>query len=256
MKKTIAGFLIVLVLMLGVLPASAQDFNELIAVEIAANSYPFALGLENYPGYTAAAYDPGTRYQQWRVTFWDADGEALGWANVSESTREVTFYDAHFYPSSAQEQDAYEVVPAFLNTTPEIQSTIGSVDDYDYWIGYDAWLFAWTIWINDGIDSLYGIIKFGENGMPWEFDDPQLIALVPGSVMEYEEWYESNENQAIALAYQLPEISSVLRGVNDWFGRAWPEPGTSNQFWRVEFATEDSLLATAIVDIEARTASQ
>jgi hypothetical protein len=256
MKRILIIAFLLAGLLLAVAPALAQDFNEITAVEIAASSYPFAEGLAIYPGWTAAAYDPGTRYQQWRVNFWAADGEALGWANVSALTREVTFYDVHFYPSNAQEQDAYEAVPEFLNTTPEIQSTIGSLDDYEYWIGYDAWMYAWTIWINDGVDSLYGIVRFGEDGMPWQFDDPELVALIPGSVLEYEEWYESNENQAIALAYQLPEISETLAGVSDWHARGWPEEGSSNRLWIVEFTSGENVLATAWVDMSTMTAGQ
>ncbi len=236
-------------LMLAVSLVSAQETvtpDQVIA--IVASSYPYSVALEEHPEWRVEVFNTRNRYGIWRVQFWDADGEEIGYADVSPERGEVLYYEGLFYATEAERQSGYDAVQAFLSTSPQLESLGVNLEERDIWIDYDPWNLAWNAWIEDGYDSLYAVVRFGD-GLPWTLSDPELVNIAFPNVLSYDEWYEENENQAILLAFQQSEIAEILRGSSNWSASAAPGGGELQSVWIVEFSSGDQIVATAMVDL-------
>lgn len=248
--RWIALALIALMLVAGL--ASAQEsVTEDQVLAIVAASYPYSVALSEHPEWRVEAFNTRNRYGIWRVQFWDAGGEAIGYADVSPERGEVLYYEGLFYATEAQRQAGYDAVRAFLNGNPQLEALGVHLEDYDTWIDYDPWNLAWNTWIEDGYDSLYAIVQFGD-GLPWTLDDPELINIAFPNVLSYDEWYDENENQAILLAFQQADIAAVLRDQSEWNASATPTEGDFQSVWLVEFFSGEQLVASAIVDLTSQ----
>ncbi len=241
--------IVLTILILTVTVASAQETataDQVIA--IVATSYPYSVALEAHPEWRIEAFNTRNRYGIWRVQFWDASGEEIGYADVSPERGAVMYYEGLFYATEAERQAGYDAVHAFLSTNPELEALDVPLEELDTWIDYDPWNRAWNAWIEDGYDSLYAVVRFGD-GMPWTLNDPELVNIAFPNVLSYDEWYEENENQAILLAFQQNEIAAALRDQSGWVALAVPAEGELQSVWNVEFLSGDQVVATAVVDL-------
>ncbi|MBE2183816.1 MAG: hypothetical protein IAE89_10355 [Anaerolineae bacterium] len=239
-------------LMLAVSLVSAQETmtpDQVIA--IVASSYPYSVALEEHPEWRVEVFNTRNRYGIWRVQFWDADGEELGYADVSPERGEILYYEGLFYATEVERQAGYDAVQAFLSASLQLEALGVNLEERDIWIDYDPWNLAWNAWIEDGYDSLYAIVRFGD-GLPWTLSDPELVNIAFPNVLSYDEWYEENENQAISLAFQQSEIAEALRGGGDWSASAAPGEDELQSVWIVEFSSGDQIVATARVDLSSQ----
>ena len=74
-----------------VIAQSPQD-----AINLAAAHSSFANGLADRPGWTAVAYDTKNLYGIWRVQFYDAEGNDLGWSDISLEKQKVYAWETNF----------------------------------------------------------------------------------------------------------------------------------------------------------------
>jgi hypothetical protein len=228
------------------LPVYAQD-DEQSAIATATNHPVFAVGLANYEGWTAAAYDSNNIYGIWRVQFWDADGKELAWADVNPIRGRVYSYEAYFRASEAQIAAAEPVLREYITTNPDILALIEDPGQYDFNIVYDPRSKWWRVTIYMSENSLYIIVKF-DGITPNSFENPQIIGIYFPNVMPYADWQEASQAEAIALAFQNSEISAALSSAGEWTTQTERLAGT---LWRVAFVQGDTLLAEVTVDLEA-----
>ncbi|KXK19217.1 MAG: hypothetical protein UZ15_CFX003002086 [Chloroflexi bacterium OLB15] len=239
-------------LMLAAASVSAQETATAEQVlAIVTTTYPYSVALEEHPEWRIEVFNTRNRYGIWRVQFWDASGEELGYADVSPQRGAIMYYEGLFYATEAEKQAGYDAVRAFLGTHSELEALGVDLDQLDTWIDYDPWGRVWNVWIEDGYDSLYAAVQFGD-GMPWTLDDPELIHIAFPNVLSYDEWYEENENQAIMLAFQQVDIAGALRDQGAWNALAAPTDGDMQSVWRVEFFSGDQLIASAMVDLTSQ----
>lgn len=228
-----------------------QIFTEQDAINTAAESEEFKDGLANTPGWTAAAYDTGNRFGIWRVQFWNASGDELGWADVSPARGKVYSWEAYFGATDAQVQMAQDPVRDFLTTHPTVLELVEDPTQHELYIEYDSYNRWWGAYMDMGLDSLYLVVRFGQ-GSPDVFEDPQLVRLYFSNVMSYAEWQEATRAQAVATGFQQPEIAAVLADVESWTTRA-ERSDDGDGVWTVYFMDGETVLAWVKVDMSTQT---
>lgn len=242
--------LLLIALVLPFAAAVAQDDAQSAVIAIVRQSDPLGLYLQGVEGWTADAYDPHTRYGVWRVELRDGSGERLGFAEVSPELGRVLNYEMLFYPTEAQQQAGDAAVRAFLREQPDLKALGLDASRAEMWIDYDPWAGRWGAWIEGGYDTVVAAVRFG-SGLPWELDDPTLVAISLPNVLSYDDWLSDQRNQAIALAFEQPAIAAALREAGGWEAVAWRLEDDADAIWQVEFRAGEAVLASARVDVSA-----
>lgn len=252
-KILVAGTLPVLVVLTVALTLTfpvlhaQQDYTSQDAIDLAAAHPAFAKGLEARPGWTGAAYNSRNAYGIWHVQFWDADGEELGWADLSLEHGKVYSWEADYGPTEAQAAEAEAVIRAFLSSNAEIAELVGSLDDVPIYVDYESWRQHWAAYIDLGPDALEVTLR-STTGPPFSLENLQLDQIYFMDMLSYEEWYSTQEARAISLAFQEPEISAALRNYNGWTASSTlDEEGV----WHLTFSSGEETLATAEVRVES-----
>lgn len=225
--------------------AAQPTFTEQDVIDLAAGSPQFAAGLANTPGWTAAAYDTQNAYGIWRVTFWNAGGDEIGWADLNPARGKVYSWDAHFGATDAQRDAAYDVVRAFIINHPDILELLESPDYYDIYVDWDSWNKAWGAYIARPGNALWMLVKF-DGDTPDSFDNPRLLGLWFADVLSYSEWQEASEAKAVAAAFQNADVAAVLAGTPNWTTTVEKQ---DERIWRVIFLDGDTVLASVTVDL-------
>jgi hypothetical protein len=231
-------------------PVQAQDYSEQDVIDMVIAQVPFSYGLQTVPDWTAAAYDSGNAYGIWRVQFWNAAGEEIGWANINPTKQRIYDYDAPFESTEEQRVAADPIVREYIYNHPDIIELLGDPEAFadDMWVGYNGWVEAWGVWLNRGDDSLYFIVQF-EGKEPDALSSPTLIEIGFPNVMSYDEWQTNMGTEATTVAFAEPDIASVLRDVTGWQSHAERQP---DGLWQVTFTQDDTELVKALVNLESR----
>jgi len=242
-----ALFVVLIATLLAAMPMQihAQEaYTEDDAIALAASHPIFAQGLALREGWTAAAYDTGNRYGIWHVTFWDADGEELGWADVSPSAGVVYSWEGYFDLADSQYDEVQAPIRAALATDARIVALIGDIEDYDIYVDYQGWDESWGVWIEDGPDSLW-VELVSTNGEPMSVESLAVSQIYFPYVLSYEDWNSGIASQAIAIAFASADVADALRDAT-WRAEASDnEDGT----WQVYFWMENGAYVEATVDI-------
>ena len=255
-KHFISGLLVSL-LLIGSFVASVQQSTLAISrgsadqvIALAAASPMFKNVLAARPGWTAAAYDSGNSYGIWRVQFWDTEGEDIGWADVSLTKGRLYAWESNVGATDEQKTAVRDTLLDFLAQQADVRELVGDPHDYDTWLDYNGWINTWFVFIGKGgLDSIYvGILN--------NSDDPLNLAhLTLGSiyfpeVKSYTDWEAGQKSQAVALAFANADIAAALRDHDGWVTDTARAGDTA---WTVTFKVSDQVLASATVDIAART---
>lgn len=251
MRKFLVALLLTVLLLLASVALQAQEgYTEADAIALAAEYPFFAVGLEQNPGWSAAAYDTGNRYGIWRVQFWSASGVELAWADVSPQRGKVYSWEGYFGATDAQRNAAEPVLRDLVSTDPRLIDLLEDPSQYDIYIDYDAWNRWWGVYIDVGADSIWTAYQF-EGKTPEALENPQSLGIWFSNVLTYAEWQESNKATAIATAFQNPEIADATTGIDHW--TTWVEPADEQGIWTVYFMDGETVLAQVQVDVPAGT---
>jgi hypothetical protein len=222
------------------LAQSPQD-----AINLASSHAAFVKGLEDRPGWSANAYDAKSRYGVWRVEFYDADGNGIGWADVNVEQQRVYAWEAAFDVIESQYAEAEQVLIDFLRNDETSQKIIGSVDDvYGWWVGYDSWREIWMVHLDRGADSLDLTVR-SRSAQPKSFKSLYLEKVYVANIMSYDDWQNANSSQVVALAFENPEVAAAVRG-KDWTTQAERLEGDA---WKVRFLSGEQVIVEADVNI-------
>jgi hypothetical protein len=241
---------IMALLLTALVTAQAQDYSEQDVIDMVISQVPFSYGLQTVPGWSAAAYDSGNAYGIWRVQFWNADGEEIGWANINPAKQRMYDYEGHFESTEEQRVTADPVVREFIYSHPDIIELLGDPQAFadDMWVGYNGWAEAWGVWLNRGDDTLYFLVQF-DGKVPDALTEPTLIEIGFPNVLSYDEWQTGMGAEATTVAFAEPDIAAVLRNVTGWQSHAERQ---ADGLWQVTFTQNDTELVQAVINLESR----
>ncbi len=222
-----------------------DDWTEDDVIAMVVEQYPFNTGLQSVDGWSAAAYNTGSRYGIWRVQFWNGNGEEIGWADINPDRRKIYAWDAYFGATETQKQDAYPILREVINNDPTVLELLESPELYDIYVDFQ-WDGTWGVYLANGLDSLWIVVET-DNGQPDSLVNPRVKQIYFSELMSYSEWYEAAKAQAITLAYQQEDVAAAVRGVSDW--RADAEK-IATDTWRVTFLQADTVLAQVTVNLD------
>ncbi|MBN8637787.1 MAG: hypothetical protein J0M07_20880 [Anaerolineae bacterium] len=223
----------------------AQDgVSEQDAIDLALTNPILASGLGQIDGWTAAAYDTQNAYHIWRVQFWDADGEDLGWADVDPALGKIYSFEAHFSASEAQRDAAYPLLREFIDNAPDVLALVENPSAYNIWVDWDGWNRWWGVYVDIGEDSLALAIRFDNGLTPDDLTNPQLVSVYFPNVVSYEEWQSMAQSAAVAVAFRTPAIADAVAG------RTWTTQveRADDGLWRVIFLEGETPLAEVLLD--------
>jgi hypothetical protein len=231
------------------LPSRAQQtYTPDDAIAFVASHPQFAEGLASAEGWTAQAYNTGNRYGIWHVTFWNAEGEEIGSADVSLEQERLYTVDTHFYPSEAVLRASEDALFEFLRSHPEIQELLDNPWEHEMYLDYNPWITSWSVWIDNGDDPLYAWV--GTDGTsPFSTNGLRLTRIGFGNIMSWEDWHSGNSASAIATAFNQPDIAARMRAIPGWTSQADRIEGEDGNIWWVGFFQADILTAEAIVNV-------
>jgi hypothetical protein len=224
--------------------ASAQTAQD--AINLAAEHPAFAKALADRPGWSANAYDTKSRYAIWRVEFYDADGNGMGWADVSLDQHRLYAWDTSFDVIESQYAEAEPILLDFLRNDKIAQDMIGSIDDvYGTWVGYDGWRECWMVHLDRGADSLDLTLR-SRRSDPKSLEGLYLEKVYVANIMSFTDWNNANGSQIVAAAFENPEIAAAVRGVDGWTTATERLEGDA---WKVRFLSGETVIAEADVNI-------
>lgn len=258
-RKHLISATLVIALLVGSFVASVQQSTLAISrgssdqvIALAASSPIFKNVLDARPGWTAAAYDSGNSYGIWRVQFWDTDGEDIGWADVSLTKGRLYAWESNVGATEEQKNVVRDSLLDFLAAQADIRELVGNPRDYDTWLDYNGWINTWFVYIGKGgLDSLYvGIFNNSDDLL--NMDHLTLGGIYFPEVESYTDWEAGQKSQAVALAFSNADIAAAVRDHDGWVTDTDRAGDTA---WTVTFKVNDQVLASATVDIVAKTVS-
>lgn len=236
-------------------PTIAQDgYTAQDAINLA-TSHPVFAGLATQEGWSAAAYDTGNAYGIWRVQFWDANGEDLGWADVSIERSKVYSWESHIGLSDDQYGPAEQVIRGVLLNDADVMELVNArlaevmdvtFDDISIYVDYDVWNQHWTAYLDMWPNSLYITLR-SQTDDPMSLDSLRVEQIYFDGVMSYQEWHDAQKAQATTVAFGQAEIAAALRDFTGWTADGeLDEDGV----WHLTFSLDDQQLASASVVVE------
>ncbi len=228
---------------------TAQDAINLVT------GHPAFAGLASQEGWSAAAYDTENAYGIWRVQFWDADGEDLGWADVSIERSKVYSWESYIGLPEDQYGPAETTIRAALLNDADVMELIDArlaeatditFDELDVYVDFQAWSQRWSAYVDMWPNSLY-ITLISQTDNPRSLDSLRVDQIYFDGVVSYQEWYDAEKAQATTIAFGQAEIAAALRGVNGWTAEG--DLGDDG-IWYLNFMLGDQWLASASVVVE------
>jgi hypothetical protein len=216
------------------------------AISLAATHSSFAKGLEDRPGWTAVAYDTKNYYGIWRVQFYDAEGNSLGWSDVNLEKQQVYAWETNFDITESQYAEAEEALLNFARQDPKVIDMIGNIDERNgVWIGFDAWREVWIVSVDRWPNSVELNIRSSSN-TPRSLENLYLAKAIVQDIMSYEDWQSATTSHAVDIAFNTPEIAAAVRG-KSWSTFAERLEGNT---WRIHFMEGESQLAEADINVD------
>ncbi|MBZ0286535.1 MAG: hypothetical protein K8I30_02895, partial [Anaerolineae bacterium] len=228
------------------IPALAQGvFNPDDAIALAA-AHPDFADLVARAGWTAAAYDSHNSYGIWRVQFWDENGEDAGWLDINPALARIYSWEVYYDSTPVQDAAALEVIEPFVRSHPDVLALLpGIAQRHDLYVDYDGWGDYWGVWVDAGTDALWLTISF-DGGLPSSLENPTLKGIYFPYMLSYAEWDQVSRSEAVAIAFQQPEIADAVRAYADWTSGVEP---VSGETWTVSFYGGGQTIAQATVDL-------
>jgi hypothetical protein len=221
--------------------AFTQSTND--AINLAATHSSFVKGLEDRPGWTAVAYDTQNHYGIWRVQFYDAEGNPLGWSDVNLEQQQVYAWETNFDIIEGQYAEAEEVLLNFARQDPQVLEMIG--ESNGVWIGFDPWREVWIVSVDRWPNSLELNIR-SSNPAPRSLENLYLDKVIVQDIMSYEDWQSASSSQAVDIAFNQPEIATAVRG-KEWTTYIERLEGNT---WRIHFMSDETQLAEADINVD------
>jgi hypothetical protein len=216
------------------------------AINLAAAHSSFANGLADRPGWTAVAYDTKNLYGIWRVQFYDAEGNDLGWSDISLEKQKVYAWETNFDITESEYAQAEEALLNFAKQDPTVLEMIGNIDERNnMWVGYDGWRETWIMFIDRWPNSVELNIR-SRSATPRSLDNLYLAKAYAQDIMSYDDWQSASSSQAVEIAFSTPEIAAAVRG-KDWTTSIERLEGNA---WKVRFISGDAQLAEADVNMD------
>ncbi|MCU0497535.1 MAG: hypothetical protein MUF87_09315 [Anaerolineae bacterium] len=236
--------------MIGNATIAQEPFSEDTVIAMVAEDPLFAKGLENYPGWWALAFDSGNRYGIWQVEFYDADGNDLGWANVSPLNGRIYSWESYLSVDDKTREEAYPIVRDFVVNSPEVLSLLEAPDQYEIYIDYEPWSKVWGAYINvGGVDSIWVAVDYDDD---FNFINPRIAQIHFEGVDSYEEWFAANEDRAKSIAFEDAVVMEAVRGVVGWTSTVSRSEDQDN-VWIVTFEAAGETLITVHIDLNSET---
>jgi hypothetical protein len=255
-KHSIKGALVALILV-GSLVASIQQSVRAVeratvrgsadaAIALAAAHPAFVNVLGGRAGWTAGAFDSGNSSGIWRVQFWAADGEEIGYADVSVTKGRVFSWESTIGVTDEQKAEVRDKLMNFIAKDPTVRELVGNPTNYEIWLDYNGWIDMWFVYIGKGgVESLY----VGVNNNSPDPLDMRKLTMGPiyfPEIPKYKEWEDAQKAQAVSLAFAKPEVAAALRGHDGWQTET---ERTGDTTWRVTFKSTERVVAVATVDL-------
>jgi hypothetical protein len=170
-----------------------QTFTADDAIAFVSNLPAFAQGLQTTEGWRVEAYNTMNRYGIWRVTFWNADGDEIGKADVNLEQARVYTFEAYFTPSESVVQDAEQTIFDFVRNRPEVQDLLDNTWEAQMYLDWNPWVQdgVWSVWIENGNDPLYVWVE-PDNSSTFSVSNLELRRVGFGNIMEWEDWRNAN----------------------------------------------------------------
>ncbi len=223
---------------------TAQTTDD--AINLAASHSSFAGGLADRPGWTAVAYDTKNYYGIWRVQFYDADSNSLGWADVNLEQQKVYAWETNFDIIEGQYAEAEEALLNFARQDPKVIEMIGNIDESNgVYVGFDAWREVWILAVDRHPNSIELNIR-SRNATPRSLENLYLDKVLAQDIMSYEDWQNASSSQAVDIAFRTPEIAAAVRG-KEW--TTYAERLESNT-WKIHFMSGEEQIAEADVNLD------
>jgi hypothetical protein len=202
----------------------------------------FAPGLAVTEGWWGQTYPPANRWGVWRVEFYDAENNDLGWA-FYQPDEGVLYAESYIPASDAQRLAGAEVIEGYLRSLDSPYLT----DTFEvWWVEFDPWNDVWNAYLGvDGEGIAFGI-AFDEPGNPDSLDNPRIAHVWFTSVLSYEEWRAETEAQAVMLAFNDPTVGERLRQHANWTSDSDP---LDDDVWEVRFVVGETVVVRAVVNL-------
>lgn len=255
-KHGINGALVALILV-GSLVTSIQQSAQAVdratvrgsadaAIALAAAHPAFVNILGAREGWTAGAFDSGNSHGIWRVQFWAADGEDIGYADVSVTKGRVFSWESTVGVTDAQKDAVRETLVTFVAKDPTVRELVGNPTNYDMWLDYNGWINTWFVYIGaGGAESLY-VGVYNNSPDPMDMRKLTMGPIYFPEIPKYKEWEDAQKAQAVSLAFAKPEVAAALRGHDGWQTET---ERTGDSVWRVTFKSTERVVAVATVDL-------
>lgn len=226
----------------------AQDLSQK-AITLASSHAAFSNVLTANEGWSAEAFDTQNVYGIWRVQFWDAERNDLGWVDLNPAKDKVYAWDYHTEVSDKERELVSQPILEFLNAQTDITDLVGILEAKDLRISYHNGHRHWRVRIDRKQNTVH-VVLIPEITAARSLQGLELRHVSFENIPSYEDWRSGNEANLVAIAFQETAIAAVLRGKENWVTQVKP---SDNQNWQVSFLEGDTVLALAEVNpFEAR----
>jgi hypothetical protein len=226
--------------------ASAQDYTEQDAINLALTIPEFGDALQERDDWYAHAYDTENRWGVWRVQFYNENGDDMGFADVSLKTETIYVYESYFGATDAQKQNAQPIIEEFLRNEARVVELMDGQTDNGMYIDYDGYNDWWGIYVDYGDDSLYITVRFAE-ATPTSLENPQIMRIYFANIKSYDEWYGATSQQAIVVAFTDNRVGDALAGKAGWTTET---ERLDTHTWQVTFWLDNAVVIKAQVNLQ------
>ncbi len=251
LKRTI-WIILLAILMLVPLMVQAQMSDEEKAIAIAAGDEDLVALLEQFEDWEAEAYeeDEDIYGVDFLVPIDPEDPEFIGFVLVNVATGEIYETFVPIVLPTSVEVVLQERVLNHVSNDPEVLSRLGSPDLWEHYVEFDGFDGLWYVGFERGLEVWVAVVEVvfvDADEDNYDVQEIELYGFFDGNRLEEQEQIANNKNQAIILAYEADGIDDAVGDVEDWTTMVSQYNGSQ---WTVQFISGDTVLFTALVDIE------
>ena len=181
----------------------------------------------------------------WWMDFYSTDGDWLGWAGVNMADNVVFEFEMAGFKSQEEINATLPVIEAAAMSDPEIQAIIGDAQAGDWYTepGYDPYDEQYYFYFEKGIESYLAMFWIEDDGTVY------IDSIVDPEALEEADQEQWNQDQAVEIAYEIPNLWERFDGIDDY--RTFVSPQGDNVY-AVSFAHSGGEIAYALVNIDTR----